>query len=45
MANVQQTFERMVEQGYRFEWWAEWTEEDWAQVTPAQEPTFAVENG
>lgn len=42
MQDVQSTFERMVGQGYVFEWWEEWSDEDWSEVTPAEPPVFEV---
>ena len=32
---IQSTYDRLVEEGYVYAWWDEWTEEDWAKVEPA----------
>ena len=32
---IQSTYDRLVEEGYVYAWWDEWTGEDWAKVEPA----------
>lgn len=32
--DIQSTYERLVEEGYVYAWWEDWSEEQWAAVTP-----------
>jgi raffinose/stachyose/melibiose transport system substrate-binding protein len=42
-ANVQKAFDTLVaEQNYKFDWWTNWTQDDWAKVTPQSIPTYEV---
>ena len=35
---IRTNYKRMLAEGYVYKWWDEWTEEDWANVTPAYIP-------
>lgn len=44
-ASVQDAYDTLVaEQEYKYDWYADWTEEDWAKVTPLSIPTIEVVN-
>ena len=36
--DIRTNYKRMLAEGYVYKWWDEWTEEDWANVTPAYIP-------
>lgn len=40
MDDVQSTFKRLVDQGYSYDWWEKWSDEDWSEVTPQEKPSF-----
>lgn len=42
-ASVQDAYDTLVvEKDYKFDWYTEWTDEDWAKVAPLEIPTFDV---
>lgn len=42
-ASVQKAYDTLVqEQNFKFDWWTEWTDADWAKVTPKTIPTYEV---
>jgi raffinose/stachyose/melibiose transport system substrate-binding protein len=43
--SVQDAYDTLVtEQSYKFDWYSEWTDADWAKVEPKSIPTFEVIN-
>ncbi len=38
VAQIQSTYDRLVTEGYQYDWWSSWTDEQWAEVTPATIP-------
>lgn len=38
VADVQSNYDRMLSEGYIYDWWNQWTEEDWEKVTPSWVP-------
>lgn len=41
--SVQEAYDTLVaEQEYKFDWYSDWTDEDWAKVAPQSIPTFEV---
>jgi len=42
-ASVQEAYDTLVaKQDYKFDWYSDWTDEDWAKVAPQSIPTFEV---
>ena len=35
---IQSTYERLVTEGYQYDWWSTWTDEQWETVTPSTIP-------
>ena len=35
---IQDTYDRLVTEGYQYDWWSSWSEEQWDEVTPKEIP-------